>query len=447
MSERPGRRLSRRALLTTAAATGAVAATGAAAGGVLLADGDATPSATSVPASTEPFHGKHQPGIAAPQQRHALFAAFDLETTDPVKRTRRSAEQLATVFGTLMEQWTLVTANLMAGREPGLRPAGSPQAPADSGVADGLAPARLTLTFGLGPELFERIGRADRRPRALEPLPAFENDRLEDAWCGGDLLVQICADDAQVLSRAFRTLRSRTPGSARLRWTQQGFLGAFGDATPRNLFGHKDGTANPRPGDTGFDAAVWADPAAGPAWFTDGTYLVFRKIRMDLPKWDTSPAHVQDQVIGRRRDNGAPLSGGHEFTTPDLTKTGPDGEPLIPADSHLALVRDIPMLRRSYNYDYGIQGTAEPTETGHRHAGHDHGPGMPAHSGSGHDRYDSGVLFCAYLRDPEQFVRAQRRLATDRLNAFIRHTGSAVFAIPPGARPDRPLAAGLLSAR
>ncbi|MFD0476370.1 Dyp-type peroxidase [Nonomuraea thailandensis] len=90
---------------------------------------------------------------------------------------------------------------------------------------------------------------------------------------------------------------------------------------PRNLFGHKDGTANPRPG-AALDDAVWAGGPDEPAWFTAGTYLVFRKIRMDLPKWDTSTAQQQDQSIGRRRDTGAPLSGGHEFTP--WTSPGPD---------------------------------------------------------------------------------------------------------------------------
>ncbi|MBA8957565.1 hypothetical protein ACFQU9_35390 [Actinomadura namibiensis] len=70
MSDRPGARLSRRALLTAAATTGA-AATGTAVGGALLADGDTPPSTTRAPSPTEPFHGKHQPGIATPQQHHA----------------------------------------------------------------------------------------------------------------------------------------------------------------------------------------------------------------------------------------------------------------------------------------------------------------------------------------------------------------------------------------
>lgn len=54
---------------------------------------------------------------------------------------------------------------------------------------------------------------------------------------------------------------------------------------------------------------------------------------------------------------------------------------------------------------------------------------------NGHDRYDAGLLFAAFTRDPDQqFVALQHRLAArDALNRFIEHTGSAIFAIPPGA--------------
>ncbi len=50
---------------------------------------------------------------------------------------------------------------------------------------------------------------------------------------------------------------------------------------------------------------------------------------------------------------------------------------------------------------------------------------------------DGGLLFLAFMRDPRrQFVPVMRRLAErDRLHGFTRHTGSAVFAIPPGASP------------
>jgi deferrochelatase/peroxidase EfeB len=49
---------------------------------------------------------------------------------------------------------------------------------------------------------------------------------------------------------------------------------------------------------------------------------------------------------------------------------------------------------------------------------------------------DAGLFFICFQRDPErQFVAIQRRLGSaDALNEYIKHTGSAIFAIPPGAR-------------
>ncbi|MEV4224235.1 Dyp-type peroxidase [Nonomuraea sp. NPDC049725] len=436
---------SRRTLVTSLVAT-------AGASGALALTGDDAPATPPRQAAPERRHETQQPGIATPQQLYACFAAFDLESADP-KGKPLPTKQIAANFQRLMEHWSAAAERLMRGRPAGPLPSSRPGMPADTGIADGLPPSRLTVTFGLGPELFGRIGRKKERPRHLRRLPAFSTDQLQPAWSGGELFVQICGDDPQSISHAFRALRGRAPGLARLRWSQQGFLGRFGDATPRNLFGHKDGTANPRPGTAAFDDAVRVTAPDEPSWFTGGTYLVFRKIRMDLPTWDTSTADKQDRSIGRRRDNGAPLSGGHEFTPADFGKKGPDGQPLIPADSHVALVHGIPMLRRSYNYDYAFQSPPAP-DAGHEHPGgdkpgHSHDDPLHDHAGAGHNSYDTGTLFCAYLRDPGDFVRAQRKMADagDRLNAFIQHTGSAVFAIPPAVRPGRSLADALFPAR
>ena len=51
--------------------------------------------------------------------------------------------------------------------------------------------------------------------------------------------------------------------------------------------------------------------------------------------------------------------------------------------------------------------------------------------------FDAGLFFMAYQRDPRrQFVPVQRRLAEqDALTPYTKHVGSAVFAVPPGARP------------
>ena len=47
---------------------------------------------------------------------------------------------------------------------------------------------------------------------------------------------------------------------------------------------------------------------------------------------------------------------------------------------------------------------------------------------------DAGLFFIAYQKDPrKQFIPIQTRLGqNDLLNEYIRHTGSALFAVPPG---------------
>lgn len=48
--------------------------------------------------------------------------------------------------------------------------------------------------------------------------------------------------------------------------------------------------------------------------------------------------------------------------------------------------------------------------------------------------HDAGLCFIAFQKDPRaQFVAIQRRLGeNDLLNEYIRHTSSALFAVPPG---------------
>ncbi|MGV9545909.1 Dyp-type peroxidase [Nocardia beijingensis] len=419
-------RVSRRGLFGAGLATAGAAAAGVAAG-------RATTIATTSGTDLEPFHGPHQAGIVTPAQTHALFLSVDI-----VRPDRGALREL-------LAGWTAVAAAATTGAPVPDRPGTPPGFSARTDFATGLAPARLTVTFGLGPSVFdERFGLDAQRPRHLRPLPAFVGDTLNPAWCDGDVLVQICADDAQIVSHTFRALRARMPGLARMRWTQHGFLSRPTDGgTPRNMFGHKDGTANPRR-DTEFDRTVWVRSADEPAWLQGGSYLVFRKIRMRTAEWDQLPQAEQDRIVGRRRSDGAPLGGAAESDPVDLARHGHDGELAIPAGAHIRLVHGIPMLRRGYNYDYGTlianaRGSAPETP-------HTHLPGTPEHTHGGHNQLDAGLLFAAYMNNPpEQFIRAQHALAAeDRMNPLIEHTGSALFAVPPGALPSEPIAAALL---
>lgn len=426
---------SRRALLGSTIATVGAAAAGGFAASQLIAPRSPSPAERAA-GDVVPVFGVHQAGVDTPQQVSAMLVAVDLTVGDAATLRR------------LLQDLTETIARITRGGDPPPSPLFPPGAAVPTDFATGLSPARLTITVGVGPRVFDLPGVERPAPRRLRPLPAFDGDGLDARWCDGDLLFQICADDPQVVSAAMRSLRARIPGYAKLRWTQSGFLSMpAGGGTPRNMFGHKDGTSNPRAGSAELAGTVWALDDE-PDWFAGGTYLVFRKIRMKTADWDLTERDEQDTVIGRRRADGAPLTGEAEFDEPDLAAMA-GSRPVIATDAHIRRVRGIPMLRRSYNYDYGqliaaAGGNPDPTTP---QADHEHAPGTPEHTHGGHGALDVGLLFCAYGNDPdEQFIRAQRRSAQqDRLNRFVTHTGSAIFAILPGCNPDGYLGDTLLS--
>jgi deferrochelatase/peroxidase EfeB len=80
---------------------------------------------------------------------------------------------------------------------------------------------------------------------------------------------------------------------------------------------------------------------------------------MFIENWDRDYLQDQQNVIGRGKAGGAPLSGGTEFTTPDLTAADDQGALKIPADAHIRLAspemnHGIQILRRGYSYADGI---------------------------------------------------------------------------------------------
>ncbi|MBX3194661.1 MAG: deferrochelatase/peroxidase EfeB [Microbacteriaceae bacterium] len=404
-------RLSRRGLLGLAGAGAAGLALGGA-GGAAVATAIAAQTGSGSGSSgspSYPFHGEHQAGIVTPAQDRLHFAAFDLAAST----TRDDLREL-------LSDWTYAAERMTRGLEVSESGAvgGSPLAPPDdTGEALDLPPSGLTITFGFGPGLFaERLGLAERRPALLEPLPRFSGDALAPGWTGGDLCVQACADDPQVAVHAIRNLSRIAFGRAAIRWSQLGFgrtsSTSTSQITPRNLFGFKDGTANIKAEESDAVAEyVWARESDGTAWMAGGTYLVARRIRMIIESWDRVQLGEQERIIGRDKGAGAPLSGGTEFTEPDFSRPDDDGSPRIPDDSHVRLahpsvVGGARLLRRGYNYVDGNDALG---------------------------RLDAGLFFLSFQRDPEQFVAVQRSLAGhDALNEYIRHVGSAVFAVPPG---------------
>jgi len=58
---------------------------------------------------------------------------------------------------------------------------------------------------------------------------------------------------------------------------------------------------------------------------------------------------------------------------------------------------------------------------------------------------DAGLFFLAYVRDPRtHFIPMQTKLGLqDGMSEYIQHTGSALFAVPPGVQPGQYIGQGL----
>ncbi|WP_107459434.1 iron uptake transporter deferrochelatase/peroxidase subunit [Streptomyces colonosanans] len=389
--------ISRRRLLGTAGATGlALGAVGGAAGYAAAPSEKITPL-TSLGTGRVAFHGKHQPGITDALQARGHLVAFDL--TAGAGRKEAAA---------LLRRWSATAERLMAGEAAGHD---------DTDVARDAGPSSLTITFGFGNSFFSRTGLQKQRPSALDPLPDFSSDQLDASRSNGDLWVQIGADDALVAFHALRTIQKDAGSAARIRWQMNGFNRSPGATaqpmTARNLMGQVDGTNNPKPRDADFDQRIFVPAGGEQEWMANGSYAVVRRIRMLLDDWEKLSAKAQENVIGRRKSNGAPLSGGAETTAMDLEKTGADGKLVVPLNAHARITRPdqnggAAMLRRPFSFHDGFTADGTP---------------------------DAGLLFVCWQADPLRgFVPVQRKLDRgDTLSQYIRHEASGLFAVPGGA--------------
>lgn len=369
------------------------------------------------------FYGAHQAGVTTPAQDRLHFASFDIAPG----MTRADVIEL-------LQDWTVASAAMTAGKEIGEYGAGVANydaPPEDTGETVGLATSGLTITFGFGPTLFvdgngvDRFGLASRQPAELKKLPHFPGDDLDAGMSDGDLCIQACANDPQIAVHAIRNLTRIAFGRAVLKWSQLGYgrtsSTSTAQKTERNLFGFKDGTNNIKAEDSAsVNRFVWV--SGQPAWLDGGTYLVARRIQMTLETWDRAALREQETVFGRTKNEGGPLSGGTEFAAADFEKTNTAGEQLIDPTSHMSLAapahnNGITLLRRGYNFVDGNDTLG---------------------------RLNAGLFFISFQNDPQNFITVQNNLAkNDRMNEYVKHVGSGLWAIPPGAQPGSFVGASL----
>ena len=341
-----------------------------------------------------PFYGKRQSGITTPIQRQVYFAVLDLATED--------LETIRSIF----KSWTTYIARMMQGELVEAYKSNTMLPPTDTGEAVGMGTERLTITVGVSPSFLDKLKLSSKKLPELEDLPKFARDQLQEDFTGGDICIQACAEDAQVAFHAVRNLLRKGREHLTLKWSQTGYAAITSQgSTPRNLFGFKDGTANVTSQDD-FDRVIWCDQDN---WMKNGTYLIVRRVQMHLETWDRTSLKEQENTFGRHRDSGAPLGAVDEFDPVDLELKDDKGNLVIPEDCHVRLAKEVgeEIYRRAFSYANGID-----PRTG---------------------QFDAGLLFISFQKDPQQFIKVQKNLGTkDKLNEYITHVGSGLFAILPG---------------
>ena len=339
------------------------------------------------------WRGVRQAGIVTPRTDYGFVAAYDV-VDDDLPRL------LLDLTGRIRE--------LTQGWPDRLDPVGNESLPpSDTGELgyEKRDDGRLTITLGLGASLFDRrFGLRGRRPEALKRMPSFPGDNLDPDRCHGDLLLMVQSDHAMVTHHAVRDVMRRTKGRLQGRWAQACFQRHTSDRDGRGpsvapavgLLGFADGSQNIPTGDS--ERIFTPD---------GGSYAAVRVIRLKIERWDRLSRTAQEDSIGRRKLDGAPLEGGREQDTPRLGRE-------TPADAHIRQAnprtgRDSErrrFLRRGFVYNNNF------------------------------DQYgllDSGSVFLGFCRDvQEQFEATKRGTRGQDLDEYMVAVGGGYFFCPPG---------------
>lgn len=351
------------------------------------------------------YLGKHQAGVITPEQKNATFIAVNL--------TVSTADEVKKVLTILTERIAFLTQpqQLKQNSNPHLPPA-------ESGIlGTQLEPDELTITVSLGDSFFDnRFGFSEKKPKRLEPMKPFPNDRLEAKWCGGDILLQLCANSQESIIYALRDILKYLSGMLHPIWKIDGFLSSRDidkRQTPINLFGFKDGTGNaPSTDNILMDDLVWiTEKQKEPQWCIGGSYQAVRLIRFALEFWDRTPLEDQENNFGRERETGAPIGMKHEMDSPEF-ENDPHGDRVL-FDSHMRRAEprtterySAKLRRRSYSYSLGL------TPSG---------------------QLDMGLIFVSFQNNLKKgFIDTQKRLNGEPLERYIKPFGGGYYFVLPG---------------
>jgi deferrochelatase/peroxidase EfeB len=145
---------------------------------------------------------------------------------------------------------------------------------------------------------------------------------------------------------------------------------------------------------------------------------------MFLETWDRTSLNGQNDTFGRDKFTGAFMGSQHEFDAGDMNAKNTKGDSVVSDISHSGLAKRSgqQMLRRSYSFASGID---------------------PATG-----QFDTGLMFVSFQKSPAQFIAVQSALGRiDKMNEYITHVGSGLFACFGGVKQGEYIGQALLEGK
>ena len=182
--------------------------------------------------------------------------------------------------------------------------------------------------------------RQARRPRCRSsrppaPCPAGRATTSTQPPPRATVVVQICADERSTTYQVEKSVLAHLSGALTVKERHVG----FGLPESRGVLGFVDGTGNPKGEDR---IPVVGIPDGEP--HAGGSFLVLRKIREDLSRWDRLTVDEQERVVGRKKADSAKLA------PPEST---PRTSHRLKSSYRDADGEEVEILRRSFPYDEG----------------------------------------------------------------------------------------------
>jgi len=242
---------------------------------------------------------------------------------------------------------------------------------------------RVTVTVGFGASLFldktgfDRFGISSGKPRFLKVMPEFPGGAPEfiASEKQSDLVVMVCSDHpyvntaivrnlAEKFNTDFRSIYHRNYPVLQMLGVEQG----FGRPDKREFLRFDDGIDNIRVGQDLEQLVYVSEKDPEPRWCINGSYMVYRKIRENLPTWESMDDNGQEKMIGREKQTGKPLSPSPNYPKDEAPSFHGKGAGNTPFNAHIRKVQprregldlfgmpdlERRFLRRPYPYFEGI---------------------------------------------------------------------------------------------